>query len=245
VAVFTTVPPAGSYRSSPFEILAHQTYNNYVVANDRVIDAIREAGSQPKAKMLRTKPGLIPDEWGFKGRAAHDRDNAALALQAARIFKVSDEIARSVLSRWKPLKGRLEPVKKVKNIEFYNDTASVSPDSTISGMAALSIDRNVVLIAGGADGGSDYREFCAALPQYAHTLIIVPGSGTLRERVALRRIDHVEIISVPSVEEAARSALDHAHKGDRVLFSPAFVAAGVDSSRFERGERFVRAVRAL
>jgi UDP-N-acetylmuramoylalanine--D-glutamate ligase len=143
------------------------------------------------------------------------------------------------------LKGRLEPVKKVKNVEFYNDTASMSPEATISGLASLSHDRNMVLIAGGADRGADYREFYLALSQYAHTLIVVPGSGTLRERASLRRIDKTEVISVPSIEEAARSALDHARKGDRVLFSPAFAAAGIDSSRLERGERFVRAVRAL
>ena len=245
VAVFTTVPPSGSYRLSPFEILEHQTYNNHIVSSDSVIDVLRTAKLNIKAKMLRTKPTIIPADWPFKGRAPHDRDNAALALQTARIFKVSDDIAREVLGRWKPLRGRLEPVKKVKNVEFYNDTASVSPDATVSGMASLSENRNMVLIAGGADGGADYREFRAVLPQYAHTLIVVPGSGTLRERASLRDMDKVEVISVPSIEEAARSALDHARKGDRVLFSPAFAAVGLDGSRAERGERFVRAVRAL
>ena len=245
VAVFTAVPPAGSYRLSPFEILEHQTYNNYVIGSDQVIDAVRASAGNSKAKMLRTKPSIVPEDWYFKGRALHDRDNASLALQAARVFKASDEIARAVLARWKPLKGRLEPVKKVKSIEFYNDTASMSPEATVSGLASLSKDRNMVLIAGGADRGADYRGFYAAVPQYAHTLIMVPGSGTLRERAALRRVDKVEVVSVPSIEEAARSALDHAKKGDRVLFSPGFAAAGLDGSRLERGERFVRAVRAL
>ena len=246
VAVFTTVPPEGSYRTAPFEILEHQTYNNHVIGDDAVIDAVRASGTQPKAKMLRTKPSIIPEDWAFKGRAPHDRDNAALALQTARLFKISDEIAKAALGSWKPLKGRLEPVKKVKQVEFYNDTASVSPDATVSGMASLAASRNLVLIAGGADRGADYRSFCAALPQYAHTLIVVPGSGTLRERTALRSLDHkLEVVSVPSIEEAARSALDHAHKGDRVLFSPGFAAGGLDGSRLERGERFVRAVRAL
>lgn len=248
-AVFTSVPSRGSFRALPFEIIEHQTYNNYVVGSDSLIDAVRSAGTLSgagfKGKMLRTKASIVPPEWGFTGRAAHDLEDAALALQAARIFKVSDDAAREALLRWKPLKGRLEPVKKIRSVEFYNDAASISPDATISGLAALAKDRNLVLIAGGADRGADYREFCAALPQYAHTLIVLPGSGTLRERAALRRIGEVEVVSVPSIEEAARSALDHAKKGDRVLFSPAFAAAGFDASRFERGERFVKAVRAL
>ena len=244
-AVFTTVPPPGTFYASPFEILEHQTYNNYAIGSDYVIDAVRSSSVNVKAKLLRTKAALIPTDWGFKGRAAHDIDNAALALQAARVFKVSDEIAQAVFARWKPLKGHLEPVKKIRNIEFYNDTASMSPDATVSGLTSLSEHRNVVLIAGGADRGSDYREFRAALPQYAHTLIVVPGSGTLRERAALRGMENIEVVSVPSIEEAARAAFEHARKGDRVLFSPAFAAVGIDGSRTERGERFVRAVRAL
>jgi UDP-N-acetylmuramoylalanine--D-glutamate ligase len=249
VAVFTTVPPRGSYDVSPFEILANQTYNNFIVAPDGVIDAIHNMKFQPKAKMLRTKASVIPADWRFCGGSDGPRgqilENAALALQAARLFKVSDEDAEKILKDWKPLKGRLEPVKKVKNIEFYNNTASVSPDSTIAGIRSLSDNRNLVLIMGGADGGGDYRELYGVLPQCAHTVVLLPGSGTMKERKILQTLDHVEMLSAPSVEEAVRLARDHAHAGDRVLFSPAFAAAGLDASRKERGERFVRAVRAL
>ena len=176
---------------------------------------------------------------------SHDCENAALALQAARLFKVSDDAARKILKDWKPLKGHLEPVKKVKNVEFYNDTASVSPDSTIAGIRSLSDNRNLVLIMGGADAGRDYRELYGVLPQCAHTVVLLPGSGTMKERKVLQTLDHVEMLSAPSVEEAVRLARDHARSGDRVLFSPAFAAAGFDASRKERGERFVRAVRGL
>ncbi len=244
VAIFTTVPPAGCYDASPFEILAHQTYNNFIVAPDEVIDAIHAIKFQPKAKMLRTKESLIPADWDFAGRG-RDRENAALALQAARLFKVSDEAAEMAFKEWKPLKGRLEPIKKVKNIEFYNDTASVSPDSTVAAVKCLSDNRNLVLIMGGADAGKDYHELYGVLPQCAHTVVLLPGSGTMKERKTLRTLDHVEMLSAPSVEEAVRLARDHAHAGDRVLFSPAFAAAGLDASRALRGERFVRAVRSL
>jgi hypothetical protein len=71
VAVFTTVPPAGSYRASPFELLEHQTYNNSVIGSDQVIDAMRigsaASGGTVKAKMLRTKPSIIPDGVGLQG----------------------------------------------------------------------------------------------------------------------------------------------------------------------------------
>ena len=249
VAVFTTVPPKGSYVTSPFEILTYQTYNNFIIASGEVIDAIHVFKFQPKAKMLRTKASIIPASWSFSmGEAGpwnHDRDNASLALQAAILFKVPHEVSESLIEKWKPLKGRLELIKKVKNVEFYNDTASVSPDSTIAGIRSLAKNRNLVLIIGGADAGRDYRELYGLLPQYAHTVILLPGSGTMKERKVLNTIENVEIFSAPDIEEAVRLARDHARAGDRVLFSPAFAAGGFDASRQERGERFVRAVRGL
>jgi len=249
VAVFTTVIPKNYYDNSPFEILTYQTYNNFIVASDDVIDAIHLYKFQPKAKMLRTKPSIVPESWILSvkesGPWSHDRDNAALALQVAKLFKVPDEVSESIFEKWKPLKGRLELIKKIKNIEFYNDTASISPDSTIAGIRSIASDRNLVLILGGVDAGRDYRELYAILPQYAHTVILLPGSGTMKERKSIGMIENVEIISAPSIEEAVRLAKDHARVNDKVLFSPGFEAGGLEVSRQERGEKFVRAVRGL
>lgn len=239
IAVFATLPQSG------FEIIGFQTYNNYVVGNDVVIDAVRSSGYHSKAKMLRTKSAMIPDTWLPNARTPHDRDNAALALEVARIFKVTDEIAEPIVYKWKPLKGRLEVLKKVKGIEFINDAASVSPVSTVAGICCSATGKNMVLILGGADRGADYRELYAAMKEYVHTAIVLPGSGTMKERHKMREIDGVTVLSAPSIEEAVRMAAEHAKKGDKVLFSPAFDAVGIDASRRERGERFLRALRAL
>lgn len=245
VAVFTTVPSMAAYKESPFEIMASQTYNNYVVGSDHIIDAVRTSGFQTKAKMLRTKGAIVPEDWLPNARAPHDRENAALALQAARIFKVTDEAAEAAFRKWKPLKGRLEPVKKVRGVEFVNDAASTSPMATVAALAQASKGRNAVLIFGGAGHAADYRELYAAAREYAHAAIVLPGSGTLKERHAIHRMDGIDVVSAPTLEEAVRLALDHAKKGDVVLYSPAFEAGGIDASRRERSERFLRAVRGL
>jgi UDP-N-acetylmuramoylalanine--D-glutamate ligase len=161
------------------------------------------------------------------------------------LFKVEDDVAMRAFQSWKPLKGRMELVKKVKNIEFYNDTASVVSCSTEVAVKSLSVDKNIVLVLGGAETTCDYKELFTALPEYAHSVVLVPGSGTMRERESLRGLKDINIISAPSIEEAARLAMENAKKGDRVLFSPGFEAYGFDGSRRERGERFVRAVRSL
>ncbi|MDE2040874.1 MAG: hypothetical protein KGI59_00590 [Patescibacteria group bacterium] len=252
VAVFTTIPPKGSFDRSPFEILEFQTYNNFIIASDTIIDATRRYKDLPRAKMLRTKASIIPTEWTLKhippeGRS-HDREHAALSLQVARLFKVDDEITHYHLDRWKPLRGRIELVKKVKQIEFYNDSASVSARSTQVALETLmkaDERKNITLIFGGAESMSDYRPLYALFPACIERVILVPGSGTIRERASIERFPKMAVHSAPSVEEAVRLAFEHAKKGDRVLFSPGFEARGYDGSRHERGERFIRAVRSL
>jgi len=249
VAIFTTVPGKGSYEESPFEILAFQTYNNFIIASDEIIDATRRFKELPRAKMLRTKASILPAEWGLGDmptwQRGHDRENAALALQAARLFKVDDDAAQHALMKWKPLRGRLEMVKKVKNVEFYNDTASLTSSSTQAAVQSVSGDRDTVLVFGGAENASDHRALYSLLPKHVHTMVLLPGSGTMRERSSIQKLDNIAVYSAPSVEEAARLASEHARKGDKVLFSPGFDAVGMASSRRERGERFVKAVRAL
>ncbi|MEN9524068.1 MAG: UDP-N-acetylmuramoylalanine--D-glutamate ligase, partial [Candidatus Parcubacteria bacterium] len=139
----------------------------------------------------------------------------------------------------------LEFVKKVRGVEFYNDTMSMTPEATLAGVCALSTGKNVVLIFGGADVGHEYRMLFAELPEHVRAVVDIPGSGTMRQRLSLREIKDLKVYSKPTIEEAVLTAFEHAEKGDRVLFSPGFAAGGVDGSRVERGERFVRAVRGL
>ena len=246
VAVFTSVPSIGTYQDSPFDILSYQTYNNFIVAPDAVIDMIHGFKFQAKAKMFRTKPTFIPDDWPFEGRRyLHDLMSAALSLQAAYLFKLEPDLARNVLEKWKPLKHRLEPLKRVRGVEFYNDAASVASCSTETALESVSDGRNLVLVFGGVEGDCDYRRLYELLPRYVHTVVLLPGSGTMKERRALGSIRDIEVLSAPSLEEAARMALERARKGDKVLFSPGFEAGGMEKSRKERGERFVRAVRTL
>ena len=230
----------------PFGILEFQTYNNFIVAPDAVVDMIKsQKNLSSKAKILRTRGSSIPLDWNIKPRAVYDRENAALALQTSELFKVSSEIAKEVIQSFIGLKGRVELVKKVSGIEFYNDATSVVPQATLSALMTLASGKNIVLILGGAYTGHDYSNLIKNIPNYVSTIILLPGSGTLGFRADIENFPEINFVQVLSLEEAVKEALEHAKKGDRVLFSPAFDAVGVDISRKERGERFVKAVRGL
>ncbi|MDP3962864.1 MAG: cyanophycin synthetase [bacterium] len=221
VAVFTSLVSSN--------ILEYQTYNNFVVAPDNVIETIRsQPGFASKAKMLRTKAG-----------------NSSLAIQVSELFKVSQEDAQDIVSGFSGLKGRQELVKKVGGVEFYNDSASVNPISTLAAIKAFSINKNIILIFGGAYTPYDYGELIRSIPEYASIVILLPGSGTLGFRSEVEKLKGIKFFQVQNMEEAVLVAREYGKKGDRVLFSPGCEAIGVHISRKERGEKFVKAVRAL
>jgi UDP-N-acetylmuramoylalanine--D-glutamate ligase len=232
--------------ATSFNLLAFQTYNNFIVAPDDVVDAIKlEKDFALKAKILRTRPSLIPTDWNLSVLAGHDRENIALVIQTCELFKVPTEMMREIIQNYSGIKGSVEFIKKVGGIEFYNDANSILPKSTLSALQSISQNKNIVLIMGGAYTGHDYTELIKNIPQYVSTVILLPGSGTLGIRVILDELSDIKILQSLSLEDAVKVSLEQSKKGDRVVFSPAFEAVGVDISRKERGERFVRAVRAL
>jgi UDP-N-acetylmuramoylalanine--D-glutamate ligase len=194
-----------------------------------VIDSIRAtADFTTKAKMLRTKA-----------------DNKALALQAAELFKVEPEVSEKVIESFSGLKGRQELVKKIEGVEYYNDSASVTPLATLSALKKLSRDRNCILILGGSYTGFDYSELVQQIPMYAKSVILLPGSGSLGFRKDIEALPDINFFQMPTLEEALICAKGIAKKEDIVLFSPGCEAVGVYNSRKERGEKFVKAVRTL
>jgi UDP-N-acetylmuramoylalanine--D-glutamate ligase len=246
VAVYSRLPSENSFQKSPFEILAYQTYNNFIVASDDIVDMTHSLKTQPKAKMLRTKTTIIPTDWGIGQKYyPHERENMALAFQTGKLFRVDEDAIQDILTKWKSPKGRMEFIKKIKNVEYYNDGMSVLPTSTELAIKTLSRDRNIVLIFGGAKSDGYYGPLYEVLPNYVHTIVLLPGSGTIVERKAIEKIQNINIKSAPSIEEAVLIAKESANKGDIVLFSPGFEAVGIDGSRKERGEKFIRIVRGL
>ena len=229
-----------------YKILEFQTQNNFIVAPDHVVDDIKSQTSFiPRAKILRTRANLIPNDWTINTKIIHNKENAAIALQTSELFKVPKDIARDIIQGFLGLRGHIELIKKVNGVEYYNDSSSTSPLATLSAIRSLSVNRNITLIFGGAYTGYDYDELIKNLNQYVSTLILLSGSGTIGLREKIDKIEGILCIQTLNLEQAVNKAKDYSEKGGIVLFSPGFDAVGVDISRKERGERFVKAVRSL
>ncbi len=231
----------------PFGILNSQTYNNFIIAPDSVVDVIKSQKDFPsKAKILRTRGSMIPADWDIDKKILHNKDNLALVLQTAELFKVTPELVKDTVEELPITKGCLEFIKKVNQIEFFNDAHSVTPESTISAIRSThSPSKKLTLIMGGAYTGYDYGDLVKIISVHVHHVILLSGSGTLGIRLDLNKIEGLKISNSISLDEAVELAFKSSDKGDRVLFSPAFEAVGIDISRKERGEKFVKLVRSL
>jgi UDP-N-acetylmuramoylalanine-D-glutamate ligase len=253
VAIIAIAPSAPDPFSALSKTLSHQTYNSFIITTDDIADMIHDSDEHHnKAKTIRTRASRVPAEWKIAFRGEHEREDVALVLEACSLFKIDEKFVREAAIDYTEKKspGSIIFVKKVKNVYFYDDSSSERPEATLAALRALSSsssdpNASTILIMGGADAGADYDLLLKNIYQYAKVLVLVPGSGTISIRKKLGAIENLKCLSAPSIEAAVKIARAEAKIGDRILYSPAFAAAGIDRSRAERGERFVKAVRGL
>lgn len=237
------------YLEEKSAIFKYQTYNNFLIGNDDAVDFIKNHFTLPfKAKIMRTSQNLIPKNWRIPDASLYMKENMALALRISEILKVDEDIAQDVIESFKGVKGRLEYVKKIRNVLYYNDSAASNAVATLAGVKTLSKNKNVVLIFGGTDAQWDYKdmaEFLKLIEQYVHTLVLLPGSGTIKLHRYLFNFDTIKHVYSHSVYDAVGQARDNARKEDIVLFSPGFPAQGLFQNETERGEHFVWTLRGI
>ena len=185
----------------------------------------------------------------------HNLENVLAAVTVAKIHGLSNAAVVKTLRTFRGLPDRLEFVRSVGGVRFYNDTTATSPDGAIAGLAALagstksqvSSSNRTVLIAGGTDKKLEFGDFAKAIKKYAKSLVLIDGTATERLVWELKQIKY-PIDTIPIVKEmklAVTLAREKSKKGDTVLLSPGAASFGIFANEFDRGEQFVKVVRKL
>ena len=183
------------------------------------------------------KETCIINKSQIKLRGIHNYENicAALAVTSS-ITDVATQV--KAISEFIGVEHRLEFVREIKGVKYYNDSIGTSPASTIAGLNAF--DENIVLLAGGADKGLDYKEIGKKIAEKVGTLILCgPTSGKIEEatKSALNG-KNINILKVTNMEEAVNFAKQNAKPGDIVLLSPASTSFDLYRNFAERGNVF-------
>ncbi len=176
----------------------------------------------------------------------HNVENYMAAIAAVRDL-VKDEDILAVAREFGGVKHRIEFVREVSGVRFYNDSIASSPTRMLASVRAF--DQKVILLAGGYDKNIPFDELGEHLPKYAKALYL---TGATAEKIRAAVVGHpnynaeaLPIIMAENYAEAVKLAYDAAQSGDVIMLSPA--CASFDSFKnFEvRGEYFINCVKEL
>jgi UDP-N-acetylmuramoylalanine--D-glutamate ligase len=182
----------------------------------------------------------IPKSWRIKLLGEYNRGNVALAARAARVLNVPEKMIKRGVESFNGVPGRLELVRTVGGVKFYNDTSATTPEAAVAALRALGKEQGLILIMGGADKNLPLAVLEKALPKICRQIFVLPGTGSDR-----LKIQSPNIIKVKNLKEAIRLAAGAAQRGEVVLMSPAFASFGLFKNEFERGEQFNKLVKSL
>lgn len=174
----------------------------------------------------------------IKLRGIHNYENICSALAATETV-ASKEAQIEAVKNFKGVEHRLEFVREIDGVKYYNDSIGTSPASTIAGLNAF--DENIILLAGGSDKGLDYKEIGEVIAKKVGTLILTgPTAQKIEEatKQALSEEKNVEIIHTNNLEESVKVAKEKAKEGDIVLLSPASASFDSFKNFEERGNYF-------
>ncbi len=179
-------------------------------------------------------------ELNLPGR--HNHENVMAAVAMALAYGVDLEQIRYVLVRFQAVEHRIEFVKEVNGVVYYNDSKGTNPDAAIKGIQAM--DRPTLLIGGGYDKNSSYEEWIEAFDGKVRYLVLI---GQTREKIAetARKLGFENIVMADSLEEAVAFCAKNALPGDAVLLSPACASWGMFPNYEVRGKMFKEMVHQL
>ncbi len=239
----------------PDHMDAHKSFNEYASAksnitkyqtsNDVVFyfpenELSESFALESDAKSMPVSLGLLPIKLKIPGE--HNIRNAAMAAAVTSYLGVPPISILETIENFHGLPHRLQFIRTVRGIRFYDDSASTNPQTTA---AAIMSFPNIpkILIAGGKDKGLDYKPLSDALSKNNVKITILFGENKNKIYRAIKGKTKVNIAS--NLKTAVSIAFKNAISGDVVLFSPGAASFDMFDNYSERGNAFKAIVKSL
>ena len=170
-------------------------------------------------------------------RGTHNLENVLAATAAAAWAGVAPERLRAAIKAFRAVAHRLEWIRELAGVAFYNDSKGTNVDATLKALDAFR--EPIVLIAGGRDKGQDFGALAAAAAGRVKAAVVI-GEGRATVGPALRRVTTVH--EAESMGDAVGRAFGLAAPGEVVLLSPACASFDMFRDYEHRGDVFREAV---
>ena len=277
ISVITNISPNHLDKHSSYEeyIEAKKNIFYYQNKNGRLVinydnDITREVSKEAEGKVIffsskeKLNDGVIYDKGFIKEckdgvrehlidvkdvylRGIHNYENICAAIAATEGL-VDTQTQINVIKNFKGVEHRLEFVRELDGVKWYNDSIGTSPTRTIAGLN--SFKEKIVLIAGGYDKNLDYNPMAKPILKKVSNLILMGKTAgkiykAVNEEVERRRIIAYPIYRCISLEQCVERARKVAKPGEIVLFSPASASFDMFKNFAERGKKFKECVNNL
>ncbi len=256
VAVITNVTPNhidrhgsfAAYVNAKLNIVRGSSGKNTVVVgklSDDVQAMLDDAMTNGAARTVRVREeGADSIDLRVVGR--HNLLNAACVLTICRQLGVDDGVARDALRRFTGLPHRIEWVRALDGVDYYNDSKSTSPLATVTALGCFT--RPVIAIVGGKAKGAPLDACADALARAGRAVVCVGESGGAFA-AALRKVATTiacpVVIEANDLADAVHAARRQAVAGDVVLLSPGAPSFDAYPNYEHRGHHFTTLVRDL
>ena len=184
---------------------------------------------------------------------SHNIENILPAVTIARELGASVDECREVIKTFKNLPHRLQFVRELNGVKFYNDSYSTTPGTSMA--AVDSFDEPTVLIAGGYDKGADYGEWAVKIltKPSLHTVVLIGDTAEKMEKALVKAEEKLgdaigsptKVLRRKTLEDAVMDGYAESEDNGVVVMSPAAASFDMFKNYKERGNEFVAHARKL
>lgn len=247
------------YVNAKRNITYHQTEDDLLVhhpTNTFVKDIVESSVAQKKAYLtpqgahieadsikIANKIVCQTNEVGLLG--THNLENICAAITASWHYTQDVEAIKKAVVSFKGLPHRLEFVREVNGVKFYNDSFSTGPGATLA--ALRSFNEPLILLLGGSDKGIDLSKLVNAFNPEKHTIVLIGSSSKkLEKKLTSKGFNRfINLGDLKSMSEIVKKVNENSGDTKIVLLSPAHASFDMFKNVYDRGDQFKKAVSLL
>jgi UDP-N-acetylmuramoylalanine--D-glutamate ligase len=173
-------------------------------------------------------------------RGLHNVENTMAAAVMARLAGAAHSQIRAAVMSFPGVEHRLEFVREVNGVAWYNDSKATNVDATLKAIDAF--PGGLWIILGGKDKNSDYTVLAAPLKAKAHAALLI---GAAAAKISDQLQGSVPLMDLSTMGAAVSAAFERARPGDTVLLAPACASFDQFENYEHRGREFKRLVEEL
>jgi len=244
------------YFSDKANIFVNQQEDDSLICGKDVLTLIRKKHSSFAKRAIVPDVNVVSKNWKIKLLGEHNRQNIAYAVTVARVLDIKESVIKKVVENYAGVPGRLEFIREVSGVKYYNDTTATTPDGVMAALKALKkYEGKIILLGGGADKELVYDKYAKEVKKSVKALALFKGTATekilgelkiknvkLKEEVRTKDFSVIVVDSMPDAFAWAKSQAKH---GDIVLLSPGAASFGVFKNEYDRGDQFVGLVKKI